>query len=382
MRILHTGDLHLDSAFCSFGAKDAERQREYGRDLLRRIFDCAREESCELMLISGDLFDSGFVSGETGELFCRLVEENDICVAVAPGNHDPYSATSFYAKIQSRLGDRLILFTSAELQIFDIEEKRVRLFGYGFTSAAITESPLADIAVPEDDGYLRILCAHADIFSPISRYAPITLEQLERFDFDYVALGHVHNKWDEAELDGRVRYCGFGEGRSFDELGEGGVWIVDLNKEEISCERKILSQRAFYIENVSVTEEDDIASLRDKICALANGKDSSQEIYLRVVLEGSADEALVSDICAQTERIADECGVEFLEIQDETMPMLDGEYLEKDMTLRGALYRTLRPKLLSSDPIERRKAIKALRIGLAAIDGKNIFSAVGKGGQR
>ena len=68
-----------------------------------------------------------------------------------------------------------------------------------------------------------------------------------------------------------------------------------------------------------------------------------------------------------------ESGVEYLEIVDDTMPFLDGEYLERDATLRGELYRTLLPKLRSEDGNERRLATKALRIGLAAIDGKSIF---------
>ena len=382
MRILHTGDLHLDSAFCSFGAKDAERQRELGRDLLRRIFDCAKTEKCDIILIAGDLFDSKFVSSETGDLFCSLVEQSDAYVVLSPGNHDPYSSASFYAKAQTRLGDKLVLFTSPELQIFDIESLNTKIFGYAFTSMALTESPLSGAAVPADDGSIRIFCGHADIFSPISRYAPISVEELRRFKFDYAALGHVHNNCGETELDGRVRYCGFGEGRSFDEIGEGGVWIVDVDRERFACERKILSKRAFYFEEVQVSASDDISALESKIRASVSAKGYGEGAYIRMTLEGMADTALVQDILAKAEDIAQSCGVDLLELRDSTMPLLDGGYLERDMTLRGALYRTLRPKLVSSDEEERRKAMKALKIGLAAIDGKNIFVFSERGGQK
>jgi hypothetical protein len=66
-------------------------------------------------------------------------------------------------------------------------------------------------------------------------------------------------------------------------------------------------------------------------------------------------------------------GAEYIEIIDDTMPAIDGEYLARDTTLRGELYRTLLPKLSSEDGNERKLAARALRIGLAAIDGKNIF---------
>ncbi len=350
--------------------------------MLRRIFECAKEEKCDLLLIAGDLFDSRFVSEETGELFCSLVEESNAFVVLSPGNHDPYSTSSFYAKAQKRLGDKLVLFTSPELQVFDIDSVGVRIFGYAFTSMALTESPLAGVAIPADDGYLRIFCGHADIFSPVSRYAPITVDELRRFNFDYAALGHVHNKCDEAELDGRVRYCGFGEGRSFDEIGEGGVWIVEVCESSFACERKILSKRAFYLENVQVGADDDVASLRTKICLMMREKAYGEGAYIRFTLEGIADDALVRGIRSLAGEISSECGIEFLEIHDATMPIIDGEYLERDTTLRGALYRTLRPKLVSADNEERKKAIRALKIGLAAIDGKSIFAVSEKGGHR
>ena len=381
MKILHTGDLHLDSAFCAFGAKDAERQRALGRDLLRRIFDCAREENCELMLISGDLFDSRYVSEETGELFCSLVENSGIYVALSPGNHDPYFENSFYSKAQARLGEKFVLFTSPELQIFDVDSLKVRIFGYAFTSMALLRSPLSGADIPPKGGYIHLLCAHADIFSPVSRYAPVSPEEIKRADFDYAALGHVHNKWSDF-TDERVRYCGFGEGRSFDELGEGGVWIVDTDGDSFACERKILSTRVFCTDTVSVCADDTLASLKEKICDRIRAEHGSEGVYLRLTLEGVADDMLVRDICGAVGDIEKECSLEFLEITDATMPLLDGDYLERDMTLRGALYRTLRPKLASSDEAERRRAVKALRIGLAAIDGRNIFAVGERGGQR
>ena len=54
MRLLHTGDLHLDSAFRAYGQRGAEQQREAGREMLRRIFECAKTEKCDMILIAGD----------------------------------------------------------------------------------------------------------------------------------------------------------------------------------------------------------------------------------------------------------------------------------------------------------------------------------------
>ena len=375
MRILHTGDLHLDSPFCAYGQKDAEKQRGSGRELLRRIFECAKDEKCEMILIAGDLFDSRFVTPESEALFVELVEDCNIPVVLSPGNHDYYTESGSYAKIRARLGDKLTVFTSSELQTFDFDDIGVRVCGYAFTSAVLAESPLSDAVVPADNAYIKLLCAHADLASPVSRYAPITLSEIEQLGFDYAALGHIHNRAPKEDEDGRVRYCGFAEGRSFDELGEGGVWIVDVSKDECAVSRKILSARAFYTEELDVSSISTHASLIDALCARVSTHASSGGAHVRISLCGRADDGLVNHARLAIPKIIADSGAEYIEIIDDTMPLIDGEYLERDTTLRGELYRTLLPKLTSEDSAERKLASRALRIGLAAIDGKGIFGA-------
>jgi len=373
MRLLHTGDLHLDSAFCAYGEKDAQRLRKEGRELLCRIFECAKEEKCDMILFAGDVFDSKTVTPETGELFCSLVEKCNIPVVVTPGNHDNYSQSSFYAKAAKRLGEKLILFTSSELQIFDFDDLRVSVFGYAFTNPMLTQSPLLGADVPKDNGYTRIFCGHADMSSPVSRYAPITLPELGRFGFSYCALGHIHNRGDREDVIGRVRYCGFAQGRGFDELGEGGVWIVDIDGNGCECKRRILSETAFYILNSELLPSDDVQSAKEKVKSDIKQKNYSKGAHLRLVMMGVADSATVSALEDSLDEIKNETDLEYIELLDETLPLLDGEYLMKDTTLRGELYRTLLPKLSSIDPQEKRRAVLALRIGLAAIDGKEII---------
>ncbi len=367
MRFLHSGDLHLDGAFGFAGERDAEAQREQGRALLKRIFDAARSESCDMILIAGDLFDSRFVTPDTAELFCRLVEECDIPVVLSPGNHDFYSESSFYAKAWKRLGEKLTLFTSPELQIFDFDSLGLKVFGYAFTSASLTDSPLLRANVPEEDGSLRIFCGHADIFSPISRYAPITTAELSKFDFAYSALGHVHIPSDFDTNGGRVRYCGFAQGCGFDELGAGQVLIVDADKDSCEVRALSLSEREYRILRTKSEASADI------LCEEIKHQGYIDNTYLRIVLEGNAEEVLGKSSQALAEEIKEKSGLPFVEIRDERLPFLDGAYLERDMTLRGELYRVLKAKLSSEDAEERQNALNALRIGLAAIDGRPFF---------
>lgn len=373
MRLLHTGDLHLDSAFSSFGHKDAESYREYGRTLLKNIFECAKHEKCEMILIAGDLFDSKFVSPDTRALFVSLVRNADIPVLIAPGNHDPYTENSFYSLMKKEAIENLYLFESSRLQFFDFDSLRVRVFGYAFTSSVLSESPLltGGKGFPEDNGYLRLLCAHADLSSPISRYAPISLTELVRFGFAYSALGHIHNRAEKEDTDGRVRYCGFAEGRSFDELGEGGVFIVDVDELECTVSRRVLSSRAFFVESLDMPS--DVGLAEERIRELVRAKDYSEGVNLRIELTGTAEPYEVKRLTERVDELCEELGLESLELIDSTLPLYDGSYLERDVTLRGEVYRALIPQLTSADESERRQALLALKIALAAIDGGNVF---------
>ena len=376
MRILHTADLHLDSAFSSFGKKNAEQYRELGRELLKNIFDCARYEQCQMIFIAGDLFDSKFVSSDTRSLFISLVKNAKIPVVIAPGNHDPYSENSFYSTIANETLENLYVFSANELQIFDFDELRVRVFGYAFTSSVLNENPLLNATVPEDNGYLKLLCAHADMSSAISRYAPISLAELSRFGFAYCALGHIHNRDEKEDAEGRVRYSGFAEGRSFDELGEGGIFIVDVDELSCNVKRTVLSSRAFYIDEFNVSSIGE--NIKERICNFLKEKNYISGTYLRLVITGNSDAQALKSLKNENvlQEICDCAGIEYLEIEDATLPFYDGKYLEKDVTVRGEIYRMLLPSLTSTDVKERKQAVLALKIALSAIDGNNIFDVV------
>ena len=71
---------------------------------------------------------------------------------------------------------------------------------------------------------------------------------------------------------------------------------------------------------------------------------------------------------------AEEFGIYALDVRDRTSPTWEAEYLERDMSAKGKLYRILLPRLTEGTPEERACAAAALRVGLAALDGRDITS--------
>ena len=96
--------------------------------------------------------------------------------------------------------------------------------------------------------------------------------------------------------------------------------------------------------------------------------------HLRLTLTGTIDTEWIDSLNAEMSKYLGryEGKLRSLRLRNETVPAVSGAVLEQDVSLRGALYRALYLSLIHEDPEERRRAALALRIGLAAIDGRSI----------
>lgn len=368
MKIMHLADFHLDSAFSGFKKEESDRRRAELRECFLRAMDVAREREVDLVLISGDLFDTPFCSASTRSAVFSAIEKLGRPVVIAPGNHDYYNKNGTYA--DKALPENAYVFTSDELGRFDFDELGVSVIGYAFTSDRYEENPLGG-EVPTSSENINILCAHAELGTHISKYAPISANAIARNGFSYAALGHVHVPA-EPTVAGRtlIAYSGFPQGRSFDELGTGGAYIVEIDRESKSariCERVELSTVTYEIEKVDVTACSSDAQVIAKIEAATEGRGYGKDTALRVQLTG----AVPSDYAINEEKLSScELAERFalLQIKNRTVANFDLEHLKTDMTVKGELYRQLLPALESADENERQVASLALKFALAALD--------------
>ena len=81
-----------------------------------------------------------------------------------------------------------------------------------------------------------------------------------------------------------------------------------------------------------------------------------------------------SEYAPSAERIKEAIsGLYSLDVKDETLPTLDEELLAQDVSVRGEFYRTLLKTIREGTEEERKTAVLALRLGLAALDDKPII---------
>jgi DNA repair exonuclease SbcCD nuclease subunit len=242
------------------------------------------------------------------------------------------------------------------------------VYGYAFTGETMRKSPLRPTG---DSGYIKILCAHAHLNSPLSPYCPISTAELEACGFNYAALGHVHNAPEASEAGSFVyAYCGCLEGRGYDETGPKGAIYAEVSDDgKVTLKRHIFSSRKYEVRRLNVTGAASCSEITEKVKSLIRDENMDDTTILRIILEGAVPPALV----ISPESISRGIGEVFaLDIKDTTSPIYGGEYLESDPTIRGEFYRQLLPMLTSADERERTVASLALRCGLAAMAGENI----------
>jgi len=227
VKIVHSGDIHLDCAYIGFPTDKAKIRAEEQLLSFQRIISKVQEEKADILLLSGDLFENDFVTYKTAAFLKREFEKiSDVHIFISPGNHDCISGNEIYKNFD--LGENVTVF-SPKLSYEEIAKLNVRVYGYGFSG----KDDSIDISAELDDKYINILLIHASL-PPYSDTNPISRDALIKSGYDYIAAGHIHAHEGFIKYgSSTVAYCGTPEGRYFDECGEKGFIVLDISKDEI-----------------------------------------------------------------------------------------------------------------------------------------------------
>ena len=220
---------------------------------------------------------------------------------------------------------------------------------------------------------INLLAGHCDLGGKAD-CCRISSHDLARCGFDYAALGHIH-KGGEIKLAGNTYYAysGCPEGRSFDECGIKGVIVGELKKENgrlaASFASRRMCRRHYERLTVDVTGVSSDAELLERVKTSAAQAGLGADALVRIKLTGriSPETRLSPNVLS-----ASALGLYYLEVRDDTAPLLDTETLKNDISIRGAFFRELLPLLESESEEERRTAAAALHYGLAALDGDDV----------
>ena len=368
IKVLHCADIHLDSPFASENPVKSELRRNELRKTFISIISYAKLNNADIVLIAGDLFDSGFVTKETIDIILdEFADAPDIRFVISPGNHDPHTDSSIYNRIT--FPDNVYIFGQTALSYFTFDEINTNVYGYAFIKSELTHNPFAGHK-PHDTAMINLLCAHGDLVSG-SKYCPITKDEIHGSGFDYIALGHIHNSGGIMQEGGvKYAYSGCPEGRDFGETGYKGALWIEIDKGYFTYKKIRFSKRRYESDRLNITGTSAMSDVTAIIKGHITDKGYGDDTILRVYLEGDVDPEFTVSKSVLKEQIK---GLFEFTVIDETSPLYDYNYLQNDPTIRGAFFNKLLPLIRDGTQEEREIAVRALHYGLSALSGSNII---------
>lgn len=251
MRILHTADWHIGRTLAGFDLLSTQRQSFAA---LRQV---ARDHHVDAMIIAGDLYDRGLaaenVVDTVNDMLRTLNLEDKLPLLVISGNHDsaPRLATGseWYANTQlflhTRLAEAFTPIVLGNTQFFLLPYFEPAMARHYFDDDSLTNIQSAMVPVVNkmvaqfDDTKKHVLVAH--FFAAGSTHSgsetPVNVGGLDAVPldllspFDYVALGHLHNR--HAVNAERIQYAGSLVKFDVSEVQQRkGVYILDTETME------------------------------------------------------------------------------------------------------------------------------------------------------
>ncbi len=248
MKFIHISDLHLGKRVFEYSMIEDQKY------ILDRIIEIAKSESPSGILIAGDVYDKAVPTAEAVELFdCFLTRINSLGIEcfIISGNHDSQERLSFGRSLMSPSGIHIAPVYSGtcepivrrdehgEVNIYllpFIKPTAVRRF-FDLEIASHTDALSAVIdSMNINKAERNILVAHQFVTGAhrseseeISVGGADNVDAEVFFDFDYVALGHIHSP----QRAGRenIRYSGTPLKYSFSEVSDTKcVTVVEIGE--------------------------------------------------------------------------------------------------------------------------------------------------------
>ncbi|HJE98184.1 exonuclease SbcCD subunit D [Ligilactobacillus acidipiscis] len=248
MRFLHTADWHIGKKLHGFDLLAEQK------DAFCQIKQIAAAQKVDAIVIAGDLYDRAVASEDSVAVLNKMLKELNLeekypLLAIS-GNHDSairletgsewYTATEFYLK--TKFSDAFEPVTLNDTQFFMLPYFQPQMARNYFQDESLKNLPeimekVAAAMVQEFDPTKKhVLIAHffaagsshtdSETMLEVGGLNPVPVDLLE--EFDYVALGHLHDK--NALKHPFIHYAGSPVKFSTSEAEtQKGVWIVDTD---------------------------------------------------------------------------------------------------------------------------------------------------------
>ncbi|MFM2587070.1 exonuclease SbcCD subunit D [Vibrio sp. TBV020] len=252
MKFLHTSDWHLGRQFHNVSLLDDQKA------VLQQLTDYIQSHSVDALVIAGDIYDRSVPPTAAIELMNQFVEhvcgELNLPIIMIPGNHDGAERLGFASKQMKESGLHIIsnFRDMVSPVVIESDTGPVAFYGMPYNDPELVRHHFKQPVSTHDDAH-KLLCdeikstfqsscrnvllSHCFVDGAIESDSerPLSIGGSDRVshehfvDFDYVALGHLHQPQKKGE--DYIRYSGSLMKYSFSEQHQKkGMTLVELDE--------------------------------------------------------------------------------------------------------------------------------------------------------
>lgn len=357
MKIIHCADLHLNSKMQTLlnFEKSYERRLELINNF-EKLVNYATNNNVKAILISGDMFDTNEIDIYTKNTIENCIKTNaSIDFIYLKGNHD--NNISWFNQI-----------SFSNLKIFDDKLKKISydnldIYGITCTKENCT-SFYNDIIL--DKNKINILSLHGQISKYQANENTINLSLLVNKNIDYLALGHIHS-YQVEKLDNRGIYCYSGclEGRGFDEFGQKGFVLLNIEDNKINHSFIPFAKREFIQLNYDISNEKDWFSLEINLKEKLKEIDSKN--FVEIILNGEYDMSFNKYLTRLERDLKD--NFYYIKITDNSKLKIDIDKLKSDISFLGEFVKLV----LDDENLSQDDKQEIISLGMKSVQGDSIL---------
>lgn len=285
---IHAADLHLDTPFQGL----AHTPQHIFQDIQKSTFVAlgnlvrtAIEKEVDFVLLVGDLFDH-----EKQSLKAQIHLRNaflelrnyHIAVYLSYGNHDYVNGNIHPVTYP----DNVYIFPDEKVHQFIYKrngEELATIHGFSYENQVVAENKVNEYEVNKHHIPFHIATLHGSTQGnrEHATYAPFQISELTRKNFNYWALGHIHQRQILKE-DPLIVYPGNTQGRNRKEQGEKGCYYVKLSETDTEISFIPLQSIIFTSIWIDISSCQEIHQVERKIQQILTGK---QEKSMRTLVD-------------------------------------------------------------------------------------------------
>ena len=361
MKIIHCSDLHLDSRMKS--NLDSNKAKERRDEILRtyqNMVEYAEKNDVKIILIAGDMFDKKNVTIKAKNVVLdSICSHPEIDFIYLKGNHDE---ASFISELEE-LPTNLKLFNNSEWTYY--RYGKIVIAGIEFGKAEDYEV-YNTLMLNKNDINIVTLHGQEVKYDQKDKAEIINIQSLKNKNIDYLALGHIH-KYKKEAIDNRGVYCYSGclEGRGFDECGEKGFVLLDVDEESQKINSTFIPFASRHLYEIEVDISDTFTTLDAEKKIDQEVRNVEKEALIKIILKGEVELDSERDIDYLEKKYKNI--FYFAKIYDKTILKIDYMSYEKDASLKGEFVRLVMAQDLTDE--EKRQIIS---IGIKALSGEEV----------